>query len=190
MRRLLPLVLVGLLAGCGVLGGNDEPPVPPPPDANLRLNALVAVCDGKAMAQAPDYATREDHRAIVVEGKPGQMSLGPNRLPEDWAVEPPFERIGEVDVVLCGERTAAKAVRLCDDVSGQKNAITWHAATYSYTARSARTAKPLGPAKTIKASGRECPTNVSVGKNHIPLDQYAVVSTSDLEDFAKPFIED
>jgi hypothetical protein len=189
VRRFVPLLVLGLIAGCGVFNRNEGPPAPPP-DANERMSGLLAVCKGTGAAAAPDYAQQDDHRAVVFEGKGDTMSIGPNRLPADWTTEFPFTELAEVDVVVCGERVAAKTVRFCDDSGGQKKAIKWHTATYSYTARSARTGKPLGKPKTIEARSRRCPTNVSVAPEYIPLDQYALISKSALERFAKRYVED
>ncbi|HUP99672.1 MAG TPA: hypothetical protein VM093_04360 [Aeromicrobium sp.] len=190
MRRLvIPLCLAGLLAACGLIGGKDNPPKPPP-DVGSRLAAFRAVCDGKGTPTAPDYAKDDDHRVVAFEGKGDDMRIaGANRLPEDWTADFPWDDIDKVDLVVCGERVAAKPVRLCKDSGGQKDAITWHTATYSYTARSLRTGKPLGKAKTIKARSHRCPTNVSVARQYIPLDQFALISKTALRDFTKPFVQ-
>jgi hypothetical protein len=182
------LLAVALLAGCGLLNRNAAPPTPPP-DASQQIQALASVCHGGKDPGAPNYAKHDDHRAVVYEGKGEQRAMGVNRLPKDWTAEFPYTELHDVDVVVCGERRAAKYVRMCDDSGGQKNAIKWHTATYSFTARSARTGKPLGKPKTIKARSKTCPTNVSVGADYIPLDQFALISKTDLQDFVKPYLD-
>jgi hypothetical protein len=185
MRRVFAVLAIAVVAGCG----NGSPPTPPP-DLPQRLQALWTVCQDGRDPAAPNYAQNDDHRAVVFEGKGQNMIRGYERLPEDQTMDASTgEGLDEVDVVVCGERIAAKPVRLCDDSGGQKDAIKWHTATYSFTARSARTGKPLGKSKTIKATNTTCPTNVSVGKDYIPLDQYAVISKSDLKEFAEPYLD-
>ncbi|MFL6089278.1 MAG: hypothetical protein ACJ71Z_03965 [Aeromicrobium sp.] len=185
MRRLVLLLVLGALVACG-----HADPKTPPVDLDALVSAYRNVCAGTGTPLAPDYAHHKDHRAVVVEGERGEMRISRGRLPEDWTISFPFaEDAEDVDVVVCGERVAAKPVRLCDDVSGDKDAIKWHSATYAYTARSARTGKALGKAKTIESTDRSCPTNVDVAKGHAPVDQFALASETDVKDFVEPYLD-
>lgn len=136
LMRALPILLIAapfavliVLLALGTAGG-----VRRSEDVVAAYSPVIPVCDGEAIAAAPDYDPTEDSHAVVVLRRVGAgWAPDPAAVPAAWQPEGPEEAA----LVLCLEASLPLTAPSCDP---EQEAVR----TYGYATRARLVASATG----------------------------------------------
>jgi hypothetical protein len=192
---------VAALAACGGGGGaGNGANAVQTAQADVAAASLLlpdnfkGVCSGASVSAATAYDPQATaHKALYFATYRDDFMDQSSSLPGDWTVQFSAERdaLRAIDLVVCGRRTAAREVRICDGFQSNgrptQNRVRWHTATYELSVREARTGRQLAQT-TVEATNAECPMFMSFQGDSETVDGYASLSDSAVADFLRPHI--
>jgi len=152
------------------------------------------VCSGASVSAATAYdPAGTTHKALYFATYEDDLMDRSSSLPPDWTVQfsPEGDALRAVDLVVCGRRTAAREVKVCDGYQSRgndtQNRVRWHTATYELSVREARTGRQLAQT-TLEATDTDCPMFMSFDGDSDTVDGFASPSDSAVADFLRPHI--
>jgi hypothetical protein len=182
----------GNAAGSAANGGAGTAAAPVAVGSKLFADNFKGVCSGAPVSAATAYdAGGKTHKALYFQTYKDDFGDHSSALPADWTVQfsATEDAYKAVDLVVCGKRTAAKEVKVCDkyktDDKPSQNKVRWHTATYELSLWEAKTGKKLAT-RTVEATDSQCPMFESFSSDTETLDDYASPSNSAVADFLRP----
>lgn len=193
------LVALAVLASCGEDADSGSANQSGGGAATAQASQLFpdnfkGVCSGASVSAATAYdPAGSAHKALYFSTYEDDLMDRSSSLPPDWTVQfsPEGDALRAVDLVVCGRRTAAREVKICDGYQSRGNAtqnrVRWHTATYDFTVREARTGRQLAQA-TVEATDTDCPMFMNFDGDSDTVDGFASPSDSAVADFLRPHI--
>ena len=152
------------------------------------------VCSGASVSTATAYESGAPaHKALYFATYEDDLTDRSSSLPGDWTVNfsPDGDALRAIDLVVCGRRTAARQVKVCDgyqnDGRDTQNKVNWHHATYDLSVREARTGRTLAET-SVEATNSDCPMFMNFDNDSETVDAYASLPDSAVADFLRPHI--
>ena len=193
------ILALAALASCGedsgTGAGSDAAGESGTAQASLLFpDSFKGVCSGATVSTATAYdPAGKAHKALYFATYKDDLLDQSSTLPGDWTVlfSPDSDALRAVDLVVCGRRTAAHEVKVCDgyenDDKPTQNKVRWHTATYELSVREATTGKTLAET-TVEATGQDCPMFWNFDGDSDTDDGYASLPDTAVADFLRPHI--